>query len=99
MCPRRAPVLRHDVDLIFARGIGDVGDPFTVGRPFGAPVVDSGCTGEVAGVAVLRRHRENISACAKEGAIPVGRDLIVCHLVVDILESAASDDEVFIQAD
>ena len=59
------------VQLIFARFIGEVGDPFAVGRPGRIALGHAGCVGHVADGSLFRGHGEDFAAGFEDGPDPI----------------------------
>ncbi len=66
--------LVSDEQLILAGGVREPGDPRAVGRPGGRVIAGAGAFGEVAPVAVLGGHGEDLAARFDDGADAGGRE-------------------------
>jgi hypothetical protein len=69
------------VDLLLARGVGDVGDLDPVRGPDGVPIVGSGGAREVAHRAVLDGHGVDVAPRHEQGTLAVGREVEVLDVV------------------
>jgi len=81
---RPAAVLGDQPDFILAGGVGDAGDPFAVGRPDGVALVYARRAGQIAGLAVLGRHGEDVASRAEESPFAVASDVIIRDIARDL---------------
>src|SRR5262249_22234614 len=79
-------VLRSQVKRVLAGFIGEVGYGFAVRRPDRAAFVYAHRAGEVARIALFRRHGDDLAASGKHGPSSVGRDVRVMKLFGNIYE-------------
>ena len=74
------------VDLVLAAPIAQVSDLLAVGRPDCFAFVDAGGGGQIADVALLGGHGEDVAAGGEDGPLGVGRHIGVGDPAVDGLE-------------
>src|SRR5207237_1805174 len=79
---RSLAVLVADVEQVLAAAVGEPGDRLPVGRPRRPALVRRGGVGQVAVVAFLARHGEDLAAELDGGARPRGGDRAAAALVL-----------------
>ena len=72
-------VLVAHLKLVFTGGVAEVGDRLAVGGPCGIALEGARCSGEVARIALLGRHREDVTARLDEDACSGRREVDALH--------------------
>src|SRR4029434_6906074 len=76
-----------DMQVVFARLVGEIGDKFSVGRPRGITFDNVGRVRQIADIAFLGRHRQYLSANTENRASAGRRDISEAYsLRLNLLE-------------